>query len=743
MATENMDVTLVLDPGTGNPADGGENTGACADFSCDVSLEFRRSLERVGRRYRILRQLAEGGFGRIFLAEDLVLGRHVAVKSLKDEHLKRPESLTRFVAEARLNARLDHPSIVQPLSLDSDSLDGLHLAMQLVDGITLKAFLKNCREEISQKKRHVREYEHDLRIRLESFLKACDAVEYSHSRGIIHCDLKPENIMLGQHGAVFVMDWGIACSSGTDRKGRLNGTPAYMAPESFSGAAVSPQTDVFALGMILNEVVTLRPPVSGSDSSEVVSKIRKGAFEPSSAAFPGIRISPALRAIIEKARAADAGKRYGSVKEFADDVRRYLFDEEVSAFPDRGMRKFMRFLHHHRYGALLTFSALICVSSGLAIFGLLRHQRLASQVTVEMMRRLKVQQVTEGLGRQIDSLLIRTQAQLNGLATSQLIERNTPATGGDGSRFYLNSEFAPDSSRKPEGLIKTPFYGNEVSFEHASYFKPAGMPRSELAPLVKQLRGSRKQALSLIWDSMEISEDNPDLSSAAILRYFPANGALLRRITYLMENGVALRYPGMYEKVSSPERFLGPLRKEHFRSGARTAVWSSPYADSSGHAVVACWLPLPAVGGRSSGLVGFELCCHKLIKPLMDRAVAENFQTTCYLLDSENDLIFSSDDEVFRESRDHVCRNWNVLKKPFPYPRWLERLRTGLYPQFVTRLRDGRLVRVSMVKLPHAGWTLIRVVPPGVTDRIDPDVDRRMRGNVENDILLEKELFAW
>ena len=743
MTTDNTDVTLVLDALKGDPAEGRENTGLCGESSCDVSLDFRRSLEKVGRRYRILRQLAEGGFGRIFLAEDLVLGRHVAVKSLKEEHVKRPESLARFVAEARLNAKLDHPSIVQPLSLDSDSIDGLHLAMQLVDGITLKAFLKDCRDGIPQKKSSAREYEHDLRIRLESFLKVCDAVEYSHSRGIVHCDLKPENIMLGRHGAVFVMDWGIACPVGTDRKGRLNGTPSYMPPESFSGSAVSPLTDVFALGMILNEVVTLRPPVSGRDPDEIVAKIRAGAFEPSSSPFPGVRISPALRAIIEKARAADADKRCESVKALADDIRSYLFDEEVSAFPDRGIRRFMRFLHHHRYGALLTFIVLICISSGLAIFGLLLHQRLASQVTIEMLRRLKVQQVTEELGRKIDNRLLRAREQLNGLATSQLIEQNAPAPGADRSRFYLIEDFAPGSPDRPQGLVKTPFYAESISFEHASYFKPAGMPRSELAPLVRQFRSSRRQGATLILDSMDIGNDEPDLSPAVVLRRFLADGALLRRITYLMANGVVLRYPGMYEKVSSPESFLLPLHKERFRSGARTAVWSSPYADSSGHSVVACWLPLRAVSKRASGLVGFELCYHKLIKPLMDQAAAEKFQTATYLLDADGDLIFSSDDKVFRESRDHICRNGNVLKKTFPYPRWLDRLRTGFYPQFVTRLRSGRLVRVSMVKLPQSGWTLIRVVPPGVTDRIDPEADRRMRGNVENDILLEKELFTW
>ena len=112
------------------------------DLAADPSVEFRRMLERSGSRYKILKLIAEGGFGRIFLAQDLILGRKVVIKSLKEKHLARPESVRKFIAEAKLNAQLDHPAIVPLYSLDTDSADGLHLAMQLIDGITLKEYLK-------------------------------------------------------------------------------------------------------------------------------------------------------------------------------------------------------------------------------------------------------------------------------------------------------------------------------------------------------------------------------------------------------------------------------------------------------------------------------------------------------------------------------------------------------------------------------------------------------------------------
>ena len=327
---------------------GGMDVSHYTNTAPDTSAELTAPLSSLDSKYSVLEQFAKGGHATVSIARDKNLRRIVAIKSLKNESKTQEELVESFVSEAKVTAQLDHPAIVPLFSLDTDTADGLHLAMQLVNGITLKEYLNRCRDKETSEKITSRRYERSLQVRLESFLKVCDAIEYCHSRGIIHCDLKPENIMLGKNGEVYVMDWGIACPDGTDRRGNLDGTPAYMAPELFEDGVADPQTDVFALGMILNEIVTLRKSISGADSEEVIAKIRSGEFEPSTPANPKLRISPALRAIIEKARAVDPTERYRSAKELASDIRHYLFDEEVSARPDTPLQKFMRFLHRHR-----------------------------------------------------------------------------------------------------------------------------------------------------------------------------------------------------------------------------------------------------------------------------------------------------------------------------------------------------------------------------------------------------------
>lgn len=704
------------------------------NLEADISLEFRRKLDKSGKRYKLLKVIAEGGFGRIFLAEDLVLGRLIVIKSLKEAHLARAESVRKFISEAKLTSQLDHPAIVPLYSLDTDSADGLHLAMQLINGITLKEYLKR---ERSLKPIFGRSYEHSIQARLESFLKVCDAIEYCHSRGIIHCDLKPENIMLGRHGAVYVMDWGIASPSGTCRKEHLDGTPAYMAPETLLDGTTNPQTDVFALGMILNELVTLRDPVTGADSREIIRKITAGQFEPSRPLNPKQRISPSLRAIIEKARAADPADRYSSAKELAADIRRYLFSEEVSARPDSLLQKFMRFAYRHRYATLLTMAAILCISAVMALYGARRQQNLASKVTLEMLRRLKVQLVTERLASQVGTRLLRIREQLNGLATSQIIEQNAPDSSEDRRPFYLASDFASDAVNRPPDLVRLPFYAREVSFGNAAYFKPDDMTRESLIPLVKQLRTSRRQGITLICDSMD-SDGSRDFTPDSIFRRFRENGALLRRITYLMNDGTALRYPGMYETREEIRCSWLDQRRQKLES----TLWSPPYQDSSGHIVISCWIPLLRPDGTESGLVGFELCYHKLILPILQRARAEEFKTTCFLVDSEGNLLFCSDDPEFRHTEEYHCTNNAVLKKrKFAHPEWIERFLSGHFPQFLARLDDGQLVRVSMSRIQEAGWILIRQVPPGTADVIDLDRDKRMRKNIEQDILLEEELL--
>ncbi|MBQ4481249.1 MAG: serine/threonine protein kinase [Victivallales bacterium] len=713
------------------------------DLEADSSLDFRKDLEISGKRYKILRMIGEGGFGRIFLAKDLVLGREVVIKSLKENHLVRDESVRKFISEAKLNAQLDHPSIVPIYSLDTDTQDGLHLAMRLVHGVTMKEYLQRCREKEAKETIDDRRHEHSLQTRLEYFLKACDAIEYCHARGIVHCDLKPENIMLGRNGEIYVMDWGIACAAGTNRKGHLDGTPAYMAPEALRDGATTPMTDVFALGMILNELVSLRGPIVGADSKEVIARICSGDYEPSTSKNPRIRISPALRAIVEKAREPELEYRYQSVRELADDIRHWLFREEVAAYPDSLFQKTMRFLFRHRYATAIILVSVLFLSAVLALYGARRQQCVAAKVTQEMMRRLKVQFVTEDLANEIDNRLLRLAEQLKGLATAQLIEQNAPDRGKDTGRFYLAEEFAESSPVKPPNLLETPFYRHRFSLDDAAYFKPAKMSRETLWATVSQLRTSRRQGLTLICDGMEDGEEITDFTSEAVFSRFRQNGSLLRSITYLMDNGVTLRYPGTYEAADFPEKLRAQWSGGQSDGGIKTARWISPYLDSSDHAVVACWMPLVTVHGQRSGRVGFELCIHKLFAPLLRQSVAESHLATYYLLDAESKQIFSSDDQEARRDCEQDCERQLDLNGTFPYPEWLNHYRRGSIQQFIARLADGRLVRVSIARIPQAGWTLIRVVPPGILDRIDQDLDQRNRQDIEQEIFMERELFAW
>ena len=127
----------------------------------------------------------------------------------------------------------------------------------------------------------------------------------------------------------------------------------------------------------------------------------------------------------------------------------------------------------------------------------------------------------------------------------------------------------------------------------------------------------------------------------------------------------------------------------------------------------------------------------------MEQVKNEKYRTSYFLLSADGRMIYSSDDAEFRRSYDHVCRNSLELKKDFPYPEWLTHFLNGSIPQFIARLNNGKLVRVSVAEIPQANWTLIRVVPPGTVDRIDRNLDQRNRQDIEQDIFMERELFAW
>ena len=259
--------------------------------------------------HAVERLIARGGMGAVYLAQQHALEREVAVKVMTRD-AESPEMAARFRREALVLGRLAHPNIVPVYDVGTDDEGQLFYTMKLVKGRTLQHLLNDLRREDGETLK-----EHTLTSLLTVFRKVCDAMAFAHSQGIIHRDLKPENIMVGEFGEVLVMDWGLAktirlsdketiregerdesvqsnaAELGADAdslnvdhrllntlQGQVMGTPQYMSPEQARGEidALDEQSDVFSLGGILYAILTLRAPVEGNTSQEVLEKVKSG-----------------------------------------------------------------------------------------------------------------------------------------------------------------------------------------------------------------------------------------------------------------------------------------------------------------------------------------------------------------------------------------------------------------------------------------------------------------------------------
>ena len=312
-----------------------------------------------GLRYEVLRKLDEGGMGSIFLAVDSELGREVVLKVLRQ-----PESSDRLkerlIQEARVIAGLEHPGIV-PIHDVGMLPDGrAYYVMKYVRGQRLDRFAESGHEA------------HLLRV----FERICETVAFAHSRGVIHRDLKPQNIMIGAFGEVLVLDWGVAKVMGTRVSGNMGewltgerprtlcgtvmGTPGYMAPEQLRGEvdSVDERTDVYGLGAILHFLLTRRHPnVDERRPLGAAGHLQDGS--PQGAIGWPVPVHPSLVAICEKALAPEKARRYSSVPSLASDVRRFLSQLPVQARPERLATRARRLLVKYRTPILLVVAYLL------------------------------------------------------------------------------------------------------------------------------------------------------------------------------------------------------------------------------------------------------------------------------------------------------------------------------------------------------------------------------------------------
>ncbi len=324
-----------------------EKTLHSAEHSEDAALEESSSGEPASQRVSrvgpattflsssrfIERELiGQGGMGWVIRAFDRALQRDVAIKVLSPEALANEAGVNRFVQEARIAGRLEHPHILPVYEFGTDDRGAHYLCMKLVDGETLEDTLNWA---------GIARLEPDfLSNLLTVFVKVCEAVAFAHSRGILHRDLKPSNVMISDFGQVYVLDWGVAkptprCEvvelDGTptfpcDPSGLFIGTPSYMSPEQLHGLhdRLDERTDVFALGATLYQILTGRPPHNLESLPDIALRRSKVSITPPEEVVATKLVPLELSRIALKAMAHDADERYQSVDELRHDVERFL-----------------------------------------------------------------------------------------------------------------------------------------------------------------------------------------------------------------------------------------------------------------------------------------------------------------------------------------------------------------------------------------------------------------------------------
>jgi eukaryotic-like serine/threonine-protein kinase len=356
-------------------------------------------------RFRILRFHARGGLGEVYVARDLELGREVALKRIRPDK-ERDDLRRKFVVEAQVTGGMEHPSIVPVYSLGADGGGHPFYAMRFLGDDNLSDVIRSYHADHPQPDPNALEF----RKLMGRFVDVCEAIAYAHSKGVVHRDLKPNNVMLGKYGETLLIDWGLAKPTGQrepDRDGASEatlvppagieqeptiegmqlGAPAYMSPEQASGKIkeLNTRTDVYGLGAILYTLLTCQPPVPGRKGElpqSICARVARGEVAPPRSVNP--RIPPALEAICRKALELDPADRYASARTLIDDVEHWLADEPVSVHPESRSDRLARWMRGHRAwvqasAASLILIALLTTATALLIARAYAHERKARE----------------------------------------------------------------------------------------------------------------------------------------------------------------------------------------------------------------------------------------------------------------------------------------------------------------------------------------------------------------------------
>lgn len=358
---------------------------------------------QVAGRYRNLTFHAKGGMGVVFVAEDGELNRRIALKAMQPERASDPENRRRFVREAEITGALEHPGVAPVYSLSCDAQGNPVYAMRFIHGQSLGAAIRKFHESQGEINRSLA-----FRQLLRRFQDACHTLDFAHSKGVVHRDLKPDNIMLGDFGETLVVDWGLARLGAGDSAeplrgaafegdsadqtadGTVMGTPAFMSPEQAAGriSEIGPASDIYSLGATLYFLLANRSPFQGQ-TRDLLQRIGTGDFPRPRDANPAV--PRPLEAICMKAMALAPGARYASAAQLAEDIEHFLADEPVSAHRESAPLRWRRWLRKRPRlatgGAVALLASIVGLSAIAAVQTRAKSSLAATNIALEKQRR--------------------------------------------------------------------------------------------------------------------------------------------------------------------------------------------------------------------------------------------------------------------------------------------------------------------------------------------------------------------
>ena len=312
---------------------------------------------------------AKGGLGAVYRATERELNRQVAVKFIHQHLIKDRTSCDRFLLEAEVTGRLEHPGIVPLYGMGRSENGQLFYYMRYIDGETMDEAIQRC-HQVRATAGNTAEPSLEFRRLLTAFISVCKTVAYAHNRGIVHRDIKPANIMLGKYGETIVVDWGLAVPVNRDDRFRNSGemtlmpnagsqnssasgggagTLAYMSPEQASNLAPTPASDIYSLGATLYKILCGQPAFTDDYGHEIRTRVIEGRFTHPAEVVRSVPRS--LEAICLKAMQAQPKDRYETALNLAADVENYLADEPVSVLSETRAQQISRWVRRHRFAA--------------------------------------------------------------------------------------------------------------------------------------------------------------------------------------------------------------------------------------------------------------------------------------------------------------------------------------------------------------------------------------------------------